>query len=208
MKGKEVQNFVSKTEVGGDLIAGEQAVKQTYYTTFVNYHIPADRAYHRFCLILDKFMILYKDLVSSAKRVIMASVFLGVSVIALAPLLKYLPAPLTISATMILTVLCIIAFLIIISEGVENFRLRRKIFREFDAFEEYVTNESPEMGKLIILITKLRKEVYPIPLFRTENHFNRKEKFIEKLKEEAQAHWEQAREQLKEVLIFNMPQTK
>lgn len=206
MKGKEVQNFVSKAEVGGDLIAGENAVKQTYYTTLVNYHIPADRAYHRFRLILDKFMILYKDLVSSAQRISAASVFLGVSVIVFAPLLKSLPIPIAVFVTMFWVGICIMTFLIIISEGVENFRTRRKIFREFDAFEEYVTNESPEMGKLIILITKLRKEVYPIPIFRTQKHFKRKKKFINRLKKEARAYWRQVREQLKNDVVLKVHQ--
>jgi len=144
-------------------------------------------------LFLDKFLRLHKGLVGTSRRTIWSAIFLGLIVILGFPFASLFPTAIEVFLIMLAVGLCIVFSLIIISESIENFRIRRKIFKDFDSFEDYVTAEAPEMGKLVLLITDLRNQIYPLPVIRVREYYRRIESFVDKVRKEAQEEWERAK---------------
>ena len=195
---KEIKNLVMDTVVGGDLLAADKAIKQVYYAFFSSYHLPINKAYYRFCLSLDKFLLLYEDLLKSTRRLNIVIVLLGLVLGILTPLLKFLPSVVSTILLALIIMAIIFLFSFFTFAAIENFRIRKKIFRELDSLETYITNESPELKELVMFTTQLRKEVYPLPLFQVEKELNIKQRRISEFKQKAFKEWQKVKKQMEE----------
>lgn len=195
---KILQNLIMDTDIKGDLLAGEKAIKYVYYAIFSNQHLPINKAYHRFCLSLDKFLLLYEDLLKSTRRINIVIILLGLILGVFAPLLKFLPSIISHILLAIIIMAVIFLFSFFTFDAIENFRTRKKIFKELDSLEAYITNESPELRELVMLTVQLRKEIYPLPVFQVSKELNIKRKRIEEFKQKAYEEWQKAKRQLED----------